>query len=87
MKIKATCNYCDKELYLEQAVAAGGHCPWCGETFQKDYAVVLIDAIKAVEGSAQGLEDALGKMVELRPGFKIDQSFLAAISGSAAQMK
>ena len=86
MKIKATCNYCDKDLLLEQAVTAGGHCPWCGESFQRDYAVVLTDAIKAAEASGQVLENALEKMAELRPGFKVDRSFMAEITGSVGQL-
>lgn len=87
MKIKATCKYCDKDLLLEQAVSAGGHCPWCGQTFQKDYAVILTDSITAAERAGQVLEDALEKMAELRPGFNLDQSFLTGIQTSASQLK
>ncbi len=73
MKIKATCKDCDRDLLLEQVVETGGRCPWCGRTFQKDYAAVLVDAIQSAQSAGATLENALEKMVELRPGFRLDE--------------
>ncbi len=76
MKIKATCKDCDRDLLLEQVVETGGRCPWCGRTFQKDYAAVLVDAIQSAQSAGATLENALEKMVELRPGFRLDERSL-----------
>ncbi len=87
MKIKATCKNCDRELLLEQVVETGGHCPWCGQTFQKDYAAVLVDSIMAAQSAGATLENALEKMAELRPGFRLDErSIVGAIVRDAGQL-
>ena len=72
MKLKATCNRCDREFLVEQAVASGGACPSCGRYFQKDYAAVLVAAMRSMNASADVLEDSLEKLAELRPGFSLD---------------
>ena len=78
MKLKATCNRCDQEFLLEQAVESGGSCPSCGRPFQKDYAAVMVAAMRAMNASADVVEDSLEKLAELRPGFSLDLDGLFA---------
>ena len=42
MKIKGTCKRDDREFLAEQVVELGGECPWDGQPFNADYAVVLV---------------------------------------------
>ena len=72
MKIRVTCRSCSKDLLVEQAIESGGRCPWCGGSFQPDYAAVLVDALVAAENAGNTLESALEKMAELHPRFRVD---------------
>lgn len=91
MKIKGTCQFCTREFFVEQAIERGGHCPWCGRSFQKDYAAVLVDALRTAEAAGQTLENALEKLVEVHPWFELDrdsvamkiEEYLAALEGGA----
>jgi len=47
VKIKGTCKRCGREFFFEQAIASGGRCPWDGEPFNADYAVVLVESMRA----------------------------------------
>ena len=72
MKIKGTCKRCGRDVFAEQIVAAGGTCPWDGEPFNPDYAVVLVEALRAAEDAGSKLEAALEEIAALRPAFTID---------------
>jgi hypothetical protein len=74
MKIKGTCKRCGREFFFEQAIATGGRCPWDGEAFNPDYAVVLVEAMRAAEEVGSALEEALDDIAALRPSFTIDAS-------------
>jgi hypothetical protein len=74
VKIKGTCKRCGREFFFEQAIANGGRCPWDGEPFNPDYAVVLIEAMRAAEQAGSALEQALDDVASLRPAFTIEQS-------------
>ena len=88
MKIRVTCRNCSKDLLVEQALRSGGRCPWCGESFQTDYAAVLSDAMSAAESAGNTLESALENMGELNPRFKIDEgSVLDGLRASLARMR
>jgi PHP family Zn ribbon phosphoesterase len=72
VKIKGTCKNCDREFLVEQVLESGGRCPWCGESFQKDYAAVLVDGLQAAQDAGATLENALEKISELHPRFTLD---------------
>jgi len=74
MKIKGTCKRCGREFFFEQAIATGGRCPWDGEPFNADYAVVLIEAMRDAERAGTRLEQTLEDIASLRPAFTIDGS-------------
>lgn len=72
MKIKGTCLNCDREFLVEQVLEFGGKCPWCGQSFQRDYAAVLVESLRAAENAGQTLENALEKVAEVHPRFSLD---------------
>lgn len=69
MKIKGTCRRCGREFLVEEVVRNGGKCPWDGKPFQPDYAVVLVEALRAAENAGNTLENALEKIADLEPEF------------------
>ena len=81
MKIKGTCKRCGREFFFEQAVANGGRCPWDGEPFNADYAVVLVEAMRAAEEAGSALEQTLDDIASLRPAFTIDAT---SVTGNVA---
>jgi hypothetical protein len=78
MKIKATCKRCGREFFFEQAVASGGRCPWDGEPFNADYAVVLVEAMKDAEEAGTRLEQALEDIAAMAPAFTVDGASVQA---------
>jgi hypothetical protein len=72
VKIKGTCKRDGREFLVEQVVAAGGKCPWDGEPFNADYAVVLVNALRAAEEAGSRLEQALEQVAALRPDLTLD---------------
>ncbi|MEX1047046.1 MAG: hypothetical protein WD757_01155 [Actinomycetota bacterium] len=82
MKIKGTCLFCTREFLVDQLFENGGHCPWCGKSFQKDYAAVMVDQLKMAQSAGETLENALEKLAELHPWFELDRdSVLSEIDG------
>jgi hypothetical protein len=74
-------------VFAEQIVASGGRCPWDGEPFNANYAVVLVDALKAAEEAGTALELALEQVASLQPELTLDkESVTAGISASIAQL-
>lgn len=87
MKIKGMCKRCGRDFFAEQAIASGGRCPWDGEPFSADYAVVLIEALQAAEEAGTRLEQALADVAALRPAFTIDAASVTAdVASSIAQL-
>jgi len=74
VKIKGTCKRCSRDFFLEQAIATGGRCPWDGEPFNPDYAVVLVESMRDAEEAGTRLEQALEDIAALRAAFTIDAS-------------
>ena len=72
MKIKGTCKRCGRDVFAEQVIAAGGSCPWDGEPFNPDYAVVLVEALREAEDAGSRLESALEEIASLRPAFTVE---------------
>jgi hypothetical protein len=78
MKIKGTCKRCAREFFFEQAVASGGRCPWDGEPFNADYAVVLVEAMQNAEEAGTRLEQALEDIAAMAPAFTVDAASVQA---------
>ena len=74
MKIRGTCKRCGREFLFEQASTTGGRCPWDGEPFNPDYAVVLVEALREAEAAGSRFEAALEEIAALRPAFTIEAS-------------
>jgi hypothetical protein len=83
VKIKGTCKRCGRDFFFEQAVASGGRCPWDGEPFNADYAVVLVESMRAAEKVGSLLEQALDDIAALRPAFAIDASSVTGTTGDS----
>jgi len=87
VKIKGTCRRCGRDVFAEQIVASGGRCPWDGEPFNANYAVVLVDALRAAEEAGTTLEVALEQVASLQPEFTIDaESVTEGVAASIAQL-
>ena len=74
MKIKGTCKRDGRDFLVEQVVSGGGACPWDGEPFSADYAVVLVDALRDAEAAGARLEVALEKIADLSPAFTLSEA-------------
>ena len=59
MKIRGTCANCGREFLPEQVIGSGGHCPWCGKAFNRDYTALLVQALQQADRAGEVLEDAL----------------------------
>jgi transposase len=59
VKIRGTCANCGREFVPELVVEAGGHCPWCGKAFNRDYTALLVQALRQADRAGNLLEDAL----------------------------
>jgi hypothetical protein len=87
VKIKGTCKRCGREFFFEQAIASGGRCPWDGEPFNPDYAVVLIESMRQAEEAGSRLEAALEDIAALRPAFTVGAtSVTGSITGSIGKL-
>jgi hypothetical protein len=59
VRIRGTCANCGREFLPEQVIEAGGHCPWCGKAFNRDYTALLVQALQQADRAGDVLEDAL----------------------------
>jgi hypothetical protein len=83
VKVKVFHTVCGREILVQQIRDTGGHCPWDGKPFNKDYTAVLAEALDAVEGSGSVLENALEKIAGMEPAMSIDpESVLGSIRGT-----
>jgi hypothetical protein len=73
VKIKGTCRRDGREFFTEQVVRAGGECPWDGEPFNADYAVVMVDALRDAERAGSALEVAMETLADLSPAFTLER--------------
>ena len=65
MRIKGTCTNCGREFMPEQVVASGGHCPWCGKAFDRDYTSLLVHALQQAQRAGDDLDAALQQIADL----------------------
>ena len=80
MKIKVIHAVCGREILVQQILETGGHCPWDGKPFNRDYTAVLAEALGAAENAGSVLENALEKVAGTNPAMTFDrQSILREI--------
>jgi hypothetical protein len=73
MKIKIFHDVCGREVLVQQILASEGHCPWDGKSFSRDYTAVLAEALEAAEIAGGALENALEKVADMHPAFRIEE--------------
>lgn len=79
MKIKGTCRNCGRDMLVQQIVDAGGHCPWCGRAFNRDYTSILVRALQQAEESGNRFQDALEQIGEIEDlGLSLDPESMVA---------
>jgi hypothetical protein len=82
VKIKVFHTECGREALVRQILDTGGHCPWDGRPYSKDYTAVLAEALEAAEESGNVLENALEKISEMYPAMSLDRaSVLGQVDG------
>jgi hypothetical protein len=52
-------------VLVQQIVDAGGHCPWCGKAFNRDYTSMLVKGLQRAEESGNQFQDALEQVGDL----------------------
>jgi PHP family Zn ribbon phosphoesterase len=72
MKIKGTCVRCGREFLAQQVIEAHGHCPWCGQAFNRDYTAVLTQALQEAEEAGNRLQNALQQIAGLELAMELD---------------
>jgi hypothetical protein len=88
VKIKGTCKRDDREFLVEQVVDLGGECPWDGQPFNADYAIVLVESLREAERHGGELERALERIASLNPAFVLDEeSVLGEIKTQLGRLK
>ncbi|HEX9299110.1 MAG TPA: hypothetical protein VF968_03160 [Actinomycetota bacterium] len=88
MRIKGTCKRCGREFLADQVIDNGGRCPWDGQPFNADYALVLVDALRAAQAFGTKLERALEEVADIHPAFTLDRdSVLGALDRSIASLE
>jgi predicted nucleic acid-binding Zn-ribbon protein len=65
VKIRGTCTNCGREFLPEQVIESGGHCPWCGKAFNRDYTALLVQALRQADQAGDALEAALKDMASI----------------------
>ena len=73
MNIRGTCTNCGREFVPQLVVGAGGHCPWCGRPFNRDYTILVMRALQQAEEAGDALETALKDLAEVDAGMELDE--------------
>jgi hypothetical protein len=73
VKIKVVHDECGREVLVRQILETGGHCPWDGKAFNKDYTAILTEALEAAENAGGVLENALEKIADMNPAMTVDR--------------
>ncbi|MDP9300352.1 MAG: hypothetical protein M3P43_05580 [Actinomycetota bacterium] len=88
MRIKGTCKRCGREFLADQVIDGGGRCPWDGQPFTADYALVLVDALRAAQVFGTKLERALEEVADVHPEFTLEHdSVLGGLNRSVASLE
>lgn len=72
MKIKGTCARCGREFLAQQVIESHGHCPWCGQPFNRDYTATLAQALREAEVAGNRLQDALQQIAGMELAMELD---------------
>src|SRR6266508_275635 len=73
VKLKVVHTECGREILVRQILDPGGHCPWDGKPFNKDYTAILAEALETAENAGGVLENALEKIADMEPSMTIDR--------------
>jgi hypothetical protein len=73
VKIKFVHHVCGREVLVQQVLQTGGHCPWDGKPFSRDYTAILTEALEAAENAGGILENALEKIASMEPDITFDR--------------
>lgn len=73
MRFRGTCGNCGREFTPELVVQGGGHCPWCGNAFSRDYTALIANALQRAEAAGDALEDALEELASMNPDMQLDE--------------
>lgn len=76
MKIKLFHDVCGREVLVRQVLDSGGHCPWDGLPFTREYTAMLTDALRTVEEAGGALESSLEKIAGMDPTLMIHRESL-----------
>ena len=88
MRIKGTCKRCGREFFADQVIESGGRCPWDGQPFSADYALALVEALKAAQVFGTKVERALEEIADIHPAFTLDRdSVLGSLSRSVTSLE
>jgi hypothetical protein len=79
VKIKVIHEVCGREVMVQQILETGGHCPWDGKPFNKDYTANLTEALETAENAGNVLENALEELAGMRPAFSVNRDSLLAV--------
>jgi hypothetical protein len=72
VKIKGTCARCGREFLAQQVIESHGHCPWCGQPFNRDYTAALTQSLQQAEVAGNVLQDALEQIAGLELAMELD---------------
>jgi hypothetical protein len=78
LKIKILHPVCGREVLVRQILDSGGHCPWDGKAFSRDYTAVLAEALEGAEEAGGVLENALEKIAGMEPTMTIEEDSVIA---------
>jgi hypothetical protein len=73
VKIKFVHHLCGREVLVQQVRETGGHCPWDGKPFSRDYTAILAESLEAAENAGGVLENALEKIASMDPDITFDR--------------
>lgn len=89
MRIKGTCLNCGRDVLVQQIVDAGGHCPWCGRAFHRDYTSILVRALVQAEEAGDRFQDALEQVADIEGlGLSLDtESMIGPVREALSSMR
>jgi hypothetical protein len=88
VRIKGTCKRCGRDFLADQVIEGGGRCPWDGQPFSADYAIVLVDALRTAQEAGTTLESALEAVADIHPEFTLEgPSVIGKLTSQIARLQ